>query len=142
MGSKNEPNMHMKRSSYRMEGSHGGTDKKNPVILAGGIRNLPTWLVWQSLFISLAQWFPKCASQISRDPWLVPRGSVVIICNGYFEAYLFLGVVGSFCSSVTNYIQSDLVILASIYVTPHLLRQIFFGTKYFITVNHNIILLG
>ena len=45
MGSKNEPNMHMKRSLHGIERSHGGTDRKNPVILVEGIRNLPTWLV-------------------------------------------------------------------------------------------------
>jgi hypothetical protein len=38
MGSKNDPNMHMKRSSHSMEGIQGGTDRKNPVILAGGIK--------------------------------------------------------------------------------------------------------
>jgi hypothetical protein len=34
--------------------------------------------------------FPRCAPWIPRNPRPVTRGSMVAVCNGYFEGYLFV----------------------------------------------------
>lgn len=44
--------------------------------------------------------------------------------------------------SVLINMQLNTVIMTSIYAKPHLKRQMFCGTNYFIAANHNIILLS